>query len=334
MRKTLIIAVISLMSVIAVNAQSGNTTEWKGFYLGGSAFFSHDNIKADGSVAINQVSGLFVPSRGIVIVPGTSRTFSVSDSKTNGGGGFDAGYLWQHHRMVFGVEGDFDPFHRTAKGSMSQDIPPTALTPISQITTERDIRYSNEFSIRGRVGFTIGHRSLIYFTGGYAAAKVRATAINTGFDPGGQAAPNACNPVTTMGCTCLPGTSPDPTSGNCPSDFGRANFGAAGPVVRTSTAPSQWAAGWTLGVGFDHKIGKRFSVGAEYRHTDLGARDFLYDTLVSTTTGAIITDTHGGTAPGIFVVPNSGSSGGSLTTPPDHISLKSDMVRFRFNVHF
>lgn len=274
---------------------------WTGFYIGGNGYGSRDRVSADANLLVTQISGLFVASIGIIIVPGTERTLASSGNHTGWGGGGQAGYQWQSGKVVFGVEGDFDPFHRTASVSQSQQLVHTVLQPIDTIDVRRDVRLSRELSIRGRIGVAFGS-NLVYGTGGYANARARVMSIDSFTDPGG--------PGQVSGC--LLGFSP-------PCIF---NGGPEGPVV-TTASESHNMGGWTVGGGLDHALGRHYSIGVEYRHTSLGSKVFTLATQTTTNTGPEKRGTNGGT--GVL---------GSVSTGPTRISLRSDAISVRFNFHF
>lgn len=298
MCKSIVFTVFFIGCALPLSAQSSH--EWSGFYVGGNAFASSDKMDAAASLSINQISNLFVTGRGIVIVPGTTRDFAASERKTNGGGGGQAGYQWQTGNFVFGAEGDFNPFHRTASVSQTLQIPLTVLSPVTNVTARRDARISEEFSLRGRAGVAIG-KTLVYGTGGFSDARVRAASIDSFTNPGGLAASGVCG------------------GGNTPCQF---NSGAEGPVV-TTASEKQNMNGWNLGGGIEQKFGRHFSIGFEYRHTDLRSKTF---TLGSQTTVNAGSETRG----------DNGAAGllGSVSTGPTRISLKSDSFGVKANFHF
>ncbi|MEQ1765671.1 MAG: outer membrane beta-barrel protein [Pyrinomonadaceae bacterium] len=288
MNKILMIGIIAAFA----SPSFAQDKEWRGFYLGGNGAVSSDRSSAEATLQINQVTNVFVTGRGLVVVPGTTRDFAASKRDTNWSGGGQAGYLWQSDNIVFGVEGDFDPFRRTVSAMQSHQLPQTILSPVTTVTAQRDVRVSNEVSIRGRLGYAFG-KTLIFGTGGYSNARVRVNSTDTFTDPGG---PGAGTPVF--------------------------NGGPVGPVI-TTASESRNQGGWNVGGGLERKLGKRYSIGAEYRHTDLGSAAFALSDQSTVNTGP---DKIG----------NGGQPGlpGSVSTGPTAVSLKSDTFRFRFNIHF
>jgi opacity protein-like surface antigen len=245
---------------------------------------------------IDQVTNLFVTGRGIVVVPSTTRAFAASRRETNWSGGGQAGYQWQAGKFVFGPEADFNPFERTVTLSQSEQLPVTILTPATSYEARRDVRLSREFSIRARAGAAFG-KTLVYGTVGYTGARVGVSSIDTFTNPGGLTAP-------------------------CAAPCTQANLGPSGPVV-TTASEKQNMGGWTGGFGVERKLGERFSIGFEYRHSDFRSKTFALNSQTRTNTGPEATGTNG----------VAGLSGG-VSTDPTRVSLKSDSFRARFNFHF
>lgn len=268
---------------------------WAGFYVGANAAGSRDSVAAEATLQINQVSNLFVAGRGIVVVPGTSRELDTSDHGTNWFGGAQAGYQWQSGAIVFGAEAEYDPFGRTVTVSQTQTLPITVLTPVTTVASERNVRISNQWSVRARLGIAFGN-TLAYATGGYASARARMTSIDSFTNPGGPGAPN--------------------------TDGSTFNGGPEGPVVTTASARRNMG-GWTGGVGIEQALGAHLSVALEFRHTDLGARDFTPSNAATVNTGPESRGTNGAT--GLL---------GSVASGPTRIRLDSDALSLRLNFRF
>ena len=286
-------AAAALLTVSAASAQ----TNWTGFYVGVSGQGSRDRIAADATLAIGQITNLQVTGRGLVVVPGTTRPFAASRTETNWNGGGQVGYQWQSGNVVFGAEADFDPFRRDVTVMQSQQLPFTALTPPTTIESVRNMRLDQEWTARARLGIALG-RTLVYATGGYANARAALTSVDSFTNPGGPAAPCAPAPC-------------------------QANLGPEGPVVTTSSAPRRRMGGWTGGGGFEQQLGAHFSIGLEYRHTDLGAKTLSPVGGTAVNTGP---ETHG----------DNGATGllGQVFTGPTHVSLRSDAIALRLNFRF
>jgi opacity protein-like surface antigen len=286
---------IAAAAALVPAAAGAQPIDWTGFYIGVNGALSRDRERAAGDLQITQISGLFVNGRGIVIVPGTTRSFAASGRTDYLLGGAQLGYRWQTGNFVFGGEADFDPFHRDVTAFLGQVLPPTALTPSATIGAQRDVRIDREFSVRARAGIAFGH-TLAYATGGYANARVGVNSFDVFSNPGGPAAP--CTPAC------------------------QANLGPEGPVLTTARERHAMG-GWTAGGGVDQAIGSHFSIGLEARHTDLGSRDFA---LTSRTTTNLGPETHGD---------NGGTGTlGSVSAGPTRVSLRNDAISLRLNFRF
>jgi opacity protein-like surface antigen len=287
-----IAAAAALIPAAAAQAQP---IDWTGFSIGVNGALSRDRAGTSGNLQINQISGLFVNGRGIVIVPGTTRSFAASGRTGYLLGGAQLGYRWQSGNFVFGGEADFDPFERDVSAFIGQVLPQTALTPQVTIGAQRDVRIGREFTLRARAGYAFG-RTLVYATGGYANARVRVDSFDSYNNPGGPATP--CTPAC------------------------QANLGPEGPVL-TAASERHAMGGWTAGAGVDQAIGSHFSIGLELRHTDLGARDFALTGQTITNFGP---ETHGD---------NGGTGQlGSVSTGPTRVSLRNDAISLRLNFRF
>jgi opacity protein-like surface antigen len=140
---------------------------------------------------------------------------------------------------------------------------------------------------------------LIYGTGGYSNARAKVSYTDSYTNSGGIAPPNC-------------GTAPNVCF----------NSGPEGPVI-TNASQSKNMSGWNVGGGVEQKFGKRFSIGFEYRHTDLRSKIFSPTNGTITNTGPETRGDNGGT--GLL---------GNVSSGPTRISLKSDSFGVRFNFHF
>ena len=306
----LLAGLCAALSAAPAAAQGG---DWSGFHVGvnGSGYEQHAGMSGTGNV--DQLSGLFVPNRGIVIVPGTIVSFGgggqfnppmsqSSRHKETASFGAQAGFDWQFGGVVAGIEGDIQGTRRSTTNIYNFQLPFTALTPLTNVTLQRTARINTEWSLRARIGATLGPSTLLYATGGLAGARVRLTNTDTFFDPGGPAAPNSINGQTTS--------------------VGQANFGASGPTVSSATF-SKTKLGWTAGGGLEQRIGSHLSIALEYRHTDLRTVSYAVgEPIVSA--GATITDTQG----------NHPSVQPSVSSSTTNVKLRSDAIGLRLNFRF
>jgi len=305
---------IAAVAALTAPAMADAQANWSGFHVGVNGAGYEQHATMSGTADVVQLSGLFVPNRGIVIVPGTSVSFGgggqfnpatsqSTRSKTNASFGAQAGFDWQFGGVVAGLEGDIQGTRRSTTNVYTVQMPQTALTPPgTTVTLERTARISTEWSLRARLGAALGSSTLLYGTGGLAGARVRLTNTDTFFDPGGPGPLNIINGQQT--------------------NVGQANFGASGPTVSTASF-SKTRLGWTAGGGVEQRVGAHFSIGLEYRHTDLGRVTYaVTDTIVSA--GAVITDTQG----------NHASIQPSISNAATSVRLHSDSISIRANFRF
>ena len=288
-----IAAAAALLPASAVSAQ----TNWTGFYVGVNGFGARDRLRASDTLLITQISNLQVTGRGLVVVPGTTLPLNASGRKTNADWGAQLGFQWQSGRFVFGAEADGDPFRHNVSASQTQALPPTALTPSTTIASTRQVQIDRMWSVRARAGFAFGS-TLVYATGGYAGARLSAFGIDSFTNPGGPAA------------TCAPAP--------C-----QANLGPEGPNITTSSNARGTVGGWRAGLGIDQRLGRHFSIGLEYLHTNLGAHTLPFHSSVTSFAG---TFTHG----------DNGATGthGQVLTAATQVAMTSDAIGLRLNFRF
>ncbi len=260
---------------------------------------------------VYQVSDLYVPGRGIVVVPGYLATVP-GGSASRGAWTYGAqlGYDVQLQRMVLGIEGDVVGGSQSLSQSSSQPTFLTALSPAGTVTFTRSARASLSWSARARIGYLPSDRLMVYATGGLAGAQVRLKAQDTFAEPGGLGAPNFGAP----GCS-----QPDYNPTNCP---GTAQFGPSGPVV-TEGRQSKMQLGWTIGGGAEVRLSRRLSLGLEYRYSDYGHKTYSFPDAAVTSQGATITDSRGNIGLGGQAVPSD--------TP---VGLSENRVMVRMNWRF
>jgi outer membrane immunogenic protein len=293
-----ITAVAVLITASAAHAQASAPASWTGVYGGVNAFGSRDKVDAGGDLLITQISNLQVNGRGLVVVPGTTLPLAASGHKTDFNWGGQIGFQWQTGRIVLGIEGDYDPSHQDVSASQTQTLPPTALTPSTTIAAQRDVRIGQQWSIRARLGYALSPNTLAYATGGYANARLSVFGTDTFTNPGGPAA--ACAPAPCQ-----------------------ANLGPEGPNITTNSNARANAGGWRAGLGVDQRIGRHFSIGLEYLHSDFGTRDIAFHSSVTSFAG---TFTHG----------DNGATGthGQINAASTRVALSSDALGVRFNFRF
>jgi opacity protein-like surface antigen len=158
----------------------------------------------------------------------------VSGSDTRLIGGGQAGYNRQSGPWVYGLEGDVDGT-RLREKSTSGPLSRTTISGTQTATASFSANVDWIASLRARAGYA-WDRALLYATFGVAVA-------GTGID-------------TTYAVT-------EPVQ---PAFAGGPFPGAASSSATT--------AGWTAGVGGAWAIDRAWSLGVEYRHTDLSTRGY------------------------------------------------------------
>jgi outer membrane immunogenic protein len=316
MRVQLAALLLAASALTPVSAMAAPTTDWTGPYIGVNGAGDLTDVGMSGTAQVNQLSGIFWPGRGVIIVPGTTVSFPsdqfhtatvTTDRKTATEFGGQAGYDWQFGRFVAGIEGDVDATnHAQTTTTVRTTLPTTAVSPPTSVTLQRTLRSDTPWSVRARLGAAWGS-TLVYATGGVAGARVKASNMDTFFDPGGLGA--GCGNADPATCLALLGP------------LGPVNLGPSGPTV-TAAAFSATRIGWTAGGGVEEKFG-HLSVALEYRHTDLGT--FIYGGLQPIVSqGAVVINPHG----------NSPSFQPDVGASLTRATLRDDAVSVRLNYRF
>ena len=181
--------------------------QWSGFYIGGNVGYGWGKAASD-----TTASGAASLGPGVVVSPPATQfgdEFHSSLSGFNGGG--QVGYNFQSQRWVIGFEADLQGGKQSSSGSSSigfignqctgrQDPPPICVfvLPISfsgHAAYETNIDWFG--TARGRLGWLLTDRLLIYGTGGLSFGQV-STAVTLALN--GVSALNLYGPgVTTAG---------------------------------------------------------------------------------------------------------------------------------------
>ena len=289
-----------LVTVLGCSAASAASTyDWTGIYAGIHVGAGWTGAQQDPFAdPVLQFSGPFIPSRGIVIVPGTTVPGPTGDF--SGTSAFFGGQVGVSHMIgdwVLGAEADVTVSSQSADISLTNNLPVTAIGAAATVTDARRLKIGSAWSARLRAGYAWDNWQL-YVTGGLAGADISVAATGTYVDLGGAAA------INPLGLQTF----------NAPLTNTTAGFGSAQRV------------GWTLGGGWEIGLTDYLSVGLEYRHSDFGPKTIGLvnsDVSVSTVTvtappGAITTGT---TPPKLLLA---GSPLRDLTT---------DAVTVRLNFH-
>jgi outer membrane immunogenic protein len=214
---------------------------WTGCYVGlqvGNSWgrSEHDTVANSGST---NAAGVFTPiPAGLQIAGPFSLTGFI--------GGAEAGCNLQVGWWVFGIEGDWSVTNKD--GQAFEPDGGTLIRPGNPFwvssTKERWLG-----TLRGRLGFTVWDKSLIFVSGGGAWAKIDASEFLVNNNVGAA-----------FGTTFTPGAAQAFQQGH-------------------------WQGGWTIGGGWEYALGYGWSIKSEYLYVDLGR----YTTFNSILPGNILT---------------------------------------------
>ena len=120
---------------------------WSGFYLGANVGYGTGRLSADTTITGGPLAG----------------TADLGTSVKGFVGGGQLGYNWQMGQFVFGIEADMN--FSGQKGSTTD--------PTGVVTVESKIKSFE--TVRGRLGYTVFDRSMVYFTAGWARISTGTT---------------------------------------------------------------------------------------------------------------------------------------------------------------
>lgn len=205
---------------------------WTGLYVGVNGGYSWGDF--DQTAILDPFDG------GLVSFGGFSGTYGADADGPSGGA--QAGFNWQVHNFVFGVEADIQA------ANIESNITESEILSVSIIGNPFDLEatVSSQTEVewfgtaRVRAGFVPTPRLLVYGTGGFAFGRTRSTSsLNAVADPGG--------------------------------------FNL--PILTNETASSSHTrTGWAAGGGAEFAINDNWSIKGEYLYTDLGEEEiFTYN---------------------------------------------------------
>jgi outer membrane immunogenic protein len=151
-----LVCAVSTAGPLMAAPKAAPTFSWTGFYVGGNVGFARHHWE------ITDLGGdpPFTASR-FAFARGTTFWDSSDTGLTFGG---QAGYNWQHDRLIFGVEADFNYLGTHATGSFAPAF------GAGSVNAEANAKWFA--TARGRLGVTLSP-TFVYVTGGLAAVKIR-----------------------------------------------------------------------------------------------------------------------------------------------------------------
>jgi outer membrane immunogenic protein len=165
--------VVVLLHIVPADAQTG---EWTGFYIGANAGFSWGEADEDLSETETIRERIFqdfgTPGEMLiseVIVSSLTTENSGSADLVGPLGGAQAGFNWQAGSFLFGIESDLQV---TGQDGRLQICPAPCGPGDSLFASDYGIDWFG--TLRGRAGFVVGKRALLYGTGGLAYGHVNA----------------------------------------------------------------------------------------------------------------------------------------------------------------
>jgi len=233
----------------AVAAAPG--TNWSGFYAGVNGGYAWQDPASSISGDSNSGAGsifLNIANNVVTVPPGLNDlTFQLGNKLSGALGGLQFGYNWQLDRTwLVGLEADFDLSDLKGSASVSDPSEFIVLTQLSSQQLEWFV------TLRGRLGYLVNDRLLVFGTGGLAYGETKASAS---IALGGHGI--AVVDTTTLNCaantTCL------------------------------AASQSRLSAGWAAGGGAEYAISKNFTLKVEYLHIDLGAQNLTLVAIPPTT---------------------------------------------------
>ena len=263
---------LALLAIATASPALAQQADWSGPYVFVSAGAAREHLRVSGNDRINQVSGLFVPGRGIVTVPAATVPIGASafgEGLSFGGG---AGLGFQENNLFYGVEIGFNArrtmpgSHTEVTASRTEMLPATVLTPPTMATMERRADLGFGMSVQLKAGYATGP-ALFFVGGGLAVEDVQLIGTDVYFNPGG--------PAATGGSTSPP-----------------AVFGPYGPV-RAVASHHRMMMATTESAGVALRMSPRYSIGLQARHTDFGSSTFNLPATTPVNSGATIVDSQG-----------------------------------------
>jgi opacity protein-like surface antigen len=249
----------------AVSGQPLGLPSWNGswrsrIYVGASlgSSWTRFNIPGNSEVGINQITNVFVPGRGIVVVPGTTEPFLAASTNWKGAGvgGITVGYPIHSGSLEWAAESDLN--FGSADGSIRQVVilPFTAIQTEHPVFMQRTFHSGWDWSLRARAGKLRG-RTMLYATAGIAALHMSVDARDSTSNGGVSSEISVQAPAVSY----LPS--------------------------RTVSSESHLHAGFTFGGGVQRPLASRVDLAIEYRYTAFASHRYSNCTTDSTVTFSV-----------------------------------------------
>lgn len=209
---------------------------WTGFYVGANVggAWTPNNAGSDFGPLFPPFIVLAPQAAIPTLIPGQLDVLGGTGRQSGVIGGGQIGYNWQVNQFVLGVEADAigSGLHGSSASATRSFGPDVLLATVNQTVTVDFGKIDWMASFRGRAGFAV-NQALFYVTGGAAVAGIGGSTTTVVNGPG-IAIPAGTFTATDGGST------------------------------------TRW--GWTVGGGIEWAFNQNWSVGGEYRYTDLGNR--------------------------------------------------------------
>jgi opacity protein-like surface antigen len=316
------------------------------------------------ALQIEQTTNLFVPGRGLVIVPGTTRnipsinagggkldftaptctssgcsgnaelTRANSDgvAVSSGGrskgflGGGQVGYDHQFVKLVLGGEMEFSGSTVNGTAQAAIFLPATALTNCVGPGAPNPCTATIA---------TMSRKASSTWTGSLRARAGWVMGHTLVYATGGPAITSVTVDAVDTFTNTLSNGQPCP----CPPGAGsaQASTGVTGLTVFSTSQDTHIQLGWTAGAGFERSLWKRFRWGAEYRHLSAGNKSFPGTAPLNVTVNPSTATVTGAGSPSTCceVKGPSGPSGpflaGGVVSAPIKINYSDDRIVGRFS---
>ena len=213
---------------------------WTGFYVGANVggAWTPNNGGSDFGPLFPPFLVLAPQAAIPTLIPGQLDALVGTGRQSGVIGGGQIGYNWQVNQFVLGVEADAvgSGLNGSSASATRSFGPPILLATVNQTVTVDFGKIDWMATFRGRAGFAV-NQALFYVTGGAAVASIGGSTTTVVNGPG----------------IALP----------------------AGTFVATDGgSTTRW--GWTVGGGIEWAFNQNWSVGGEYRYTDLGNRSTTF----------------------------------------------------------